>query len=197
MALPAKKISTSLFEAISRKSTRQSTPQDETGQIEVSVTQNGQPGFSMFLDWVIENYLDAMIRAETLKVYLTLVKYQNHTTKRSHPGVRLLSRKAKMRPASIPAALAWLVEHGLIELVTESQGRQAAEWFIVQIPRGTTVLKPDFSASQSGISASHESQPNESTTVTHDSKTEGFTPKSMATPGCKRRLKIAAVGGAD
>ena len=183
MALPAKKISTSLFEAISRKSTRQSTPQDETGQIEVSVTQNGQPGFSMFLDWVIENYLDAMIRAETLKVYLTLVKYQNHTTKRSHPGVRLLSRKAKMRPASIPAALAWLEDRGLIELVAKSQGRRAAEWFIVQIPRGATVLKPDFGASVSEISASHERQPNQSANATHDSKTDDLGPKATETPG--------------
>ena len=125
--------------------------------IEIRMTNRG-PTFTKILDWVKKNYWKPMKKALDSagvdEIYMALCGFQDNKTHISHPGIALLATEAGIRKANVAPCLTWLEEHGLIRLKTPAQGRMAAEYFIVQIPAGARILKPDFSGSRDEISGS-------------------------------------------
>jgi len=142
--------------------------------IEVCVTKKGAT-FSKLFNWVRKHYFKKMMKSEhgaaVFEVYWFLIECQNHRTHIAHPGSALLATEAGIRKATVKPCLQWLIDNGLIKQVKKAVGRQAAEYYIVQIPAGAKVYKPDFSGSRSDISGSQDPEPEQAKTADPEPET--------------------------
>ena len=163
--------------------------------------------------WVHRYFWREMRKIDADLVYMVLADYATYISNVTRPGVRLLARETRMQPARVVAALAWMVEHGLLELWEPASGRRATVYRIVKSPPPGVPIQGDFreqnqadssvvyepesdplaptiidttsevSASQKAVSASRERQPEGEESGDNEPETQNLGVKTTKTTG--------------